>query len=289
MKNKTSKVAVMSREKPANRTPFWIGMSLTLFAIAMMLCLLASPAKAANWQTPAAAMKVASATTPTTRATITSAPKFFQVTADDVGTAVSKAMKSQGLESDVTATMNPSQSKVIYSADHPLKLAIHGLQIDPEAKLWQAQAYIIAGNKTEAVKPVSGRYDATTRVPVLTRQLRQGDVIERGDIEFKTLAQRQLRKDTVTDVKSLIGQSPSRIISPGRPIRVSEVSQPVMVKKGQTVAMHYTTPYMSIRTSGQALEDGAKGSLIRVKNNTSEKAISARVVAAGRVEVNNSL
>ena len=39
---------------------------------------------------------------------------------------------------------------------------------------------------------------------------------------------------------------------------------------------------------GIALQDGAKGEMIRVKNDKSEKAVSGRVVANGRVEVNTT-
>lgn len=248
---------------------------------------------AGNWQTPAEAVNIAAVETApaaavvATPATITGQPEFFQITNDDITAAVAEELQAQGIGKGVTATMSPVSGKIFHAANHKLKVAIHALQIDTDAKLWQAQAYVLNGTQTETVKPIAGRYDATVRVPVLTRQLRQGDVIEQGDIEYRTLPERQLRKDTVTDVESILGQSPRRIISSGRPVRSSEITQPTMVKKGQMVEVHYTTPYMMIRTSGEALEDGARNALIRVKNSKTEKAITARVVAAGRVEANS--
>jgi flagella basal body P-ring formation protein FlgA len=124
-------------------------------------------------------------------------------------------------------------------------------------------------------------------VPTVTRQLQRGDVIEASDLSTKRLPERVLRKDTVTEASMLIGQSPQRVISPDRPIRTSEIASPRLIKKGDAVEMTYTTPYMSIRTQGQALEDGSAGSLIRVKNAKSERAVSARVVGAGHVELNS--
>lgn len=249
---------------------------------ALVTLIFSGVAHAANWQTPSG-IKIAASDS-----TISTMPqKFFQVTNDDVAAAVAKQMQDEGFRQSVTATVNPGIGPVIHSADHPLKLAIHGLQVDPDAKLWQAQAYVISGNTTETVKPVAGRFDATMQVPVLTRQLQSGDVIEKTDLELRPVPERQLRKDTVTDMSSLLGQSPRRIISPNRPIRLSEVSQPVVIKKGQAVEMLYTTPYMHIRATGEALENGATGALIRVKNSKSEKAVSGRVVSAGVVELNN--
>lgn len=249
---------------------------------------LANTAQAANWRTPAEAMQLAAMDQPASAddaATLTRQPEFFQITSDDVSNAVVAQMQAQGFDQKVDATVTPA-TPVIYSADHPLKVAIHALQIDTDAKIWQAQAYILADGKTETVKPVAGRYDTAMTVPVLKRPLSKGDIIAVEDIELKTLPERQLRKDTITATADLIGHSPSRGVSANRPLRTAEIGQPVLIKKGQLVEMHYTTPYMNIRTSGEALEDGAKDALIRVKNTKSEKAISARVVASGKVEVN---
>lgn len=255
-----------------------------LFAAYLAVAVPVNSAMAADWkpvnQTPVAAAQVQSS--------ITEMPdRYFKITAEDVGQEVVRQMQAQGFKQKVNAIVTPAANQVIYAADHPLKLAVHALQVDSNAQLWQAQAYIISGSTTESVKPVSGRYEAMVTVPVLKRQLRQGDVIEQGDIEMHEVTERQLRKDSITDVKQLVGLSPRRIISADRPIRLKEISQPIVIKKGQAVEMTYSTPYMRIRTTGIALEDGSAGDLIRVKNDKNDKALSARVAGAGHVEANN--
>lgn len=277
--------------KKLTKKPYII--ALATFAITGIIY--ATSAQAANWKTPVEAVQFAAMesgnSTPAADATIGAMPKqkYFQISNDDVAAAVATQMQNQGMGEKIIATMNPLPSPVLYAADHPLKLAIHGLQVDTEAKLWQGQAYILSANKTETVKPVAGRYDAAIRVPVLTRQLRTGDIIEERDLTMKTFPERQLRKDTITSSADLIGQSPRRIISADRPMRTAEITHPTVIKKGDLVEMNYSTPYMHIRTTGEALEDGAKGGLIRVKNSKSDKAISARVTAPGQVEVNAEL
>jgi len=251
---------------------------LTLIA-AMML---ANTAQAANWQTAAADV-----VSPAATGSISTKSSYFQITSDDVTREVARQIAGQGVRQEVQATMSPATTTIIHAADHPLTLAVHGLQVDPDAQLWQAQAYILANGRTESVKPIAGRYEGTMRVPVLTRQFKRGDVITVSDIELRSVAERQLRKDTIDNTAALVGQSPVRMISAGRPIRAAEISRPAVVKKGQLVQMHYTTPYMTIRTTGEALEDGSTGSLIRVKNTKSEKAVSARVTSEGNVEVNS--
>ena len=219
--------------------------------------------------------------------TSVSESSYFNITAADISKAVAEQIQLQAVETKADVSMAAGSPQVLYSADHPLKLTIHALQIDPQSKRWQAQAYILSGGKTETVKPVSGTYVALIDVPVLTRQLGRGDVIEQADLGTKSIPDRLMRKDIVTDAKQLLGQSPRAIISANRPIRSTEVNSPLLIKKGQAVSMTYTNKYMSLKTTGVALQDGALGEMIRVKNDKSEKAVSGRVAAAGRVEVNS--
>lgn len=276
---------LLSNTEPlSRRISTMCGCAMRLIA---MLVLGALPAHAANWQNAAEVAQLASAQQPGMAATA-STGSYFQITKQDVAEAVAKQMQQQGLHKQAAATLDAGIPSVLYGANHPLSLRIHALQVDTQAQRWQAQAYIMNASATEVVKPIAGRFDATLNVPVLSRQLRDGDVIEAHDLVIRTVPERQLRKDAITDRAQLIGKSPLRIISAGRPIRLAEVSAPKVITKGQVVEMYYTTPHMSIHTTGEALEDGAPGQLIRIKNSTSDKAISARVVAAGKVEVNSA-
>ncbi len=260
---------------------------LTLAALAVVA--FAASARAA-WETPnASTLTLAQQTTnsaPQLRATISD--PFYKITARDVGLAVAEQLQAQGIEHKVEATLAAGTPSVLYSSDHALKISLHALQVDPSSKRWQGQVHFMSGGKTESVRPIAGTYTALIDVPVVTRQLSKMDVIEASDISLVPFAERLLRKDTITDPKQLIGLSPRNGISPNRPIHSAEVSAPLVVKRGDLVEMAYNTPYIHIKTTGIALEDGAKGATIRVKNQKSQLAVSARVEAAGRVTVDNN-
>lgn len=260
------------------------------FAAYLLIALPANIAMAADWQSPAQIAALNDSLTPqATSITVTSTPiqqDYFQITYEDVASEVAKQLADQGVEKKARATTMPANSPVLYSANHPLKLTLQALQIDPATRQWQAQAYIIAAGKTEAVKPISGHYEGVVTVPVLTHQLRAGDLIEASDLTSRDLPRRSVRKDTITDPAMLIGNSPRGTISGARPIRSTEISAPVVIKKGDLVDMSYTTPYMSIKATGVAMEDGEQGGSVRVKNEKTEKTITGRVIAAGKVEVN---
>jgi flagellar basal body P-ring formation protein FlgA len=260
-------------------------------ALALLLMVVApiAPATAA-WQTPGTPTSVIAVAQaiPPVGITTTVNPSYFNITADDVSKAIAEQLQLQAVEKKADVSLIAGTPSILYSADHPLKISIHALQIDTQSRRWQAQAYILAAGKTETVKPVSGSYIPLVDVPVLKRQLAKTDVIEEKDLGSKAIPDRFVRKDTVTDAKLLIGQSPRSIISADRPIRQGEISSPILIKKGQSVQLTYTNPYMSLKATGVALQDGAAGDMIRVKNDKSEKAVGGRVVANGRVEVNTT-
>jgi flagellar basal body P-ring formation protein FlgA len=261
--------------------------SFRLIAL-LSICVLA-PAANASWQTPGAPVQVMaqSQAVPPVGITTSISQAYFNITSEDVSKAVAAQLQLQAIVPKADVSLSAGSPATLYSADHPLKLVVHALQVDTQARRWQGQANILANGKTETVRPISGIYTALIDVPVLTKQLGRTDVVEASDISIKSVSERLIRKDTVTDAKQLIGQSPRATISTNRPIRVSEISAPIVIKKGDTVQMTFTNPFMSIKTSGIALADGAKGEMIRVKNEKSERAVSGRVAAAGRVEVNN--
>lgn len=259
----------------------------TLFVVSALVGM-SLPAHAA-WQTPSASTvaEQQSQSASGLTATISKPNPFYKITTTDVGNAVAEQLQTQGVETKAEVILAPGTPNPLYSSDHSVNVTIHTLQIDTATKRWQAQAYFVAGGKTESVVPISGSYGTMVEVPVVTKQFNRGDVIEEKDIQMRSMPERQLRKDTVLNTKELIGQSPRAGISPNRPIHAQEITAPIVIKRGDLVEMSYNTPYIHIKATGVALEDGALGKFIRVKNQKSERAISAQVTSAGRVSVNN--
>lgn len=260
----------------------------TLFLFLLLALAAFAPALAA-WETPGVPTQQLAEirNLPTPGITATVRTPSFTITSTDVADAVKKQLIAENIATNAEVKMQIGAPEVLYSADHPVKLTLHALQVDPASKRWQAQAYILGNGKTESVKPISGVYTALVEVPVLKHTIGRGSVIEESDIVTLSLAERLVRKETVTEAKDLIGKAPRMGISANRPIQQTELAAPIVIKRGELVEMEFSTPYMKIKTTGIALEDGAAGLPIRVKNQKSERAVSARVVSAGRVTVNS--
>jgi len=210
---------------------------------------------------------------------------LFRLSYAQAEEAVSAALTDKGAAEKVAAFINGRMDDALYSYGKPITVAVRGLQFDKISGRWSANLLMVAEGEVVTAMPAGGRFDILAEIPMLKRNIKNGEVIETKDIEIRDIAQSQVRSDTVTDIASLIGKSPAHTISAARPIRVHEIEVPPVVRKNSVVRMRYTSPGMEISTSGQAMEDGSKGTLINVKNLASKKIVQAVVDDIASVSV----
>lgn len=65
---------------------------------------------------------------------------------------------------------------------------------------------------------------------------------------------------------------------------MAELAKPSIVKKNDNVTVQFRNSMMELKTLGEAMEDGAKGDIIRIRNKDSHQPIQARILAAGLAE-----
>ena len=93
------------------------------------------------------------------------------------------------------------------------------------------------------------------------------------------------RNEYVKDIAEVNGLVPHRFIRAGSPVTLSYFQQPVAVNHGQHV--NIIVNYRGIRAvaKGIVMTRGRIGSLVKVKNETSERILTAKVIDAQTVEV----
>lgn len=93
------------------------------------------------------------------------------------------------------------------------------------------------------------------------------------------------RNEYVKDVSEVAGLVPHRFIRAGSPVVKSYFQQPVAVNAGQRV--NIIINYRGVRATarGIVMTRGRIGALVKVKNETSEKILTARVIDSQTVEV----
>lgn len=232
-----------------------------------------------------AAARIADAFAGTTPPVVNGKAYLFPLFYHDAEEVISRALADRGAGEKIRATMNGRKSDPMFYYSGPMTVETRGLTFDAAARHWTANILIVSGGEVITALPAAGRFDEMAEVPVLRRAIRNGDVIRADDVEIRDIPAGQIRGDTITDLAGLVGKSPARSISANRPVRGHEIGQPAMVKKNSVVQMRYFSPGMEITTTGQALDDGAQGGLVTVRNLTSKKVVQAVVEGEGVVSV----
>lgn len=119
---------------------------------------------------------------------------------------------------------------------------------------------------------------AVTAAPVRPNQpLTDADVtLERRDITHIA--------DAVGDASQAIGQSPRRSLRAGEVLRTGQLAAPIIVKRGDQVMMVARHEGIEVSMAGEALDAGARGAVVRVRNAASGQVVRMRVTGTGTVE-----
>ncbi|MFO1241936.1 MAG: flagellar basal body P-ring formation chaperone FlgA [Rickettsiales bacterium] len=209
----------------------------------------------------------------------------FQFTLDDAEEALSGMLQEQGIADHIKATVGSARNPILYKYGKPFSVAIKTLKFDADKRTFSANLFFMDSGDVLSAKPISGSYTEMVEVPMLKQSLSKGQEITEDNIYTKLLPTSRLRADTVTDSETLIGKTPRRAISDNRPIRKLELMSPSIMEKGSVVTMRYQTPFMTISTTGEALQPGSEGDMIRVKNTESNITVSAKVISDSEVLV----
>ena len=127
------------------------------------------------------------------------------------------------------------------------------------------------------------RATITAKVAVTSVPVTANTPLQAGDVE---LARRDVTMvaDSIASLPAALGQSSRRSLRAGEVLRQGQLASPVLVKRGAPVNIVARQEQVQVSMDGVAMDPGAQGEVIRVRNATSGTVIRARVVEAGVVE-----
>ena len=132
---------------------------------------------------------------------------------------------------------------------------------------------------------VMGKYEKLRQVPVLSRRVNKNETILAEDITYQDVNEKILSRGIITDENKIIGKGANRPINIGKPITAQMLTAPIVISKGSSVKAIYKSELLTIENSAVAMEDGAMGATIRLKNENSNKVIRGKVTAENTVEL----
>ncbi|WP_457624720.1 flagellar basal body P-ring formation chaperone FlgA [Persephonella sp.] len=139
---------------------------------------------------------------------------------------------------------------------------------------------VISGGKIVDRINISVRYRQFADVVFAKRDILKGETIT---IEDVIVRKTEKKAGYITDIKSVIGARAKTNIPSGKPLKVSMVEPDYPVKKRSYVKVIYDRNGIKIEITGIALENGLKGQVIKVKNPSTGKVLSCRVLGKDTV------
>jgi flagella basal body P-ring formation protein FlgA len=109
------------------------------------------------------------------------------------------------------------------------------------------------------------------------RSLAAGEILQPSDIVWSKVA--AAAGDAAPSADSVIGLAERRPVREGDPVMSHDVTAPIVIKAGDTVAVTYADDGMILTMTGRAMTTAAAGDTLNVQNTTSKKLIE--VVASG--------
>ena len=132
---------------------------------------------------------------------------------------------------------------------------------------------------------ISGEVADVIELPVAVTRLAAGAIPGPDDVRMARIHVTTVHAEVARDPAMVIGMQLKRQIPAGVPIPISELMQPTQITRGEPVRLQLQVGGLSLAGQGMALESGASGERIRVRNVSSQAVLEAEVVGPGVVRV----
>lgn len=130
------------------------------------------------------------------------------------------------------------------------------------------------------------RAKVNARVVVMAKDVPAGRVIQDDDVELDA-RDVTVVPDAVSDPQVVTGFASKRSLRTGQVVSQRALLTPVLVQRGQSVAIEASNGGITVNVPGEAMDTGRAGETVRVRNVGSGKVIRARVIDAGKVAPEN--
>lgn len=114
--------------------------------------------------------------------------------------------------------------------------------------------------------------------------IERGQILEADLLVMKKFNIANQHGDMIFNPNEVIGMTAKRTLGAFKPIILSQLQQPLLVKRDQDVTIVSQIGEITAQTSGVALKNGHKGDVIKVRNAQSQRVISAAVEDTGIVK-----
>lgn len=204
------------------------------------------------------------------------------VSAKQVKHLISTALRDQDIMERFELSLDgESENGVEFPKGTDTDFDVVNLDYDRHARRFTATLR----TKDDIKRAVTGTLETLVAVPVLKERRRQGEIIDAYDVDFIDMRESALQSDFILNADAIVGMTPRRQILSDVPLKVRELVAPQIIDRGDTVTMIIKTGGMTLTSQGKATQAGAKGEVIRVINERSNRALEAVIYGERTVMV----
>jgi flagella basal body P-ring formation protein FlgA len=198
--------------------------------------------------------------------------------------AVRAALVAQGAAPDcdiVIPGFNPPIVPVA-GASAPL---ITQLEFDRDLGRFTAMLSVTGDGMEPISTRLSGEVADVIELPVAVTRLTAGSIAGPDDIRMVRVHVTSVHTEVARDPAMVIGMQLKLQMQAGVPIPLSNLMQPTQINRGDAVRLQLQVGDLWLTGQGMALESGAVGDRIRVRNVSSQAVLEAEVIKPGEVRV----
>ncbi|MCE0503894.1 MULTISPECIES: flagellar basal body P-ring formation chaperone FlgA [unclassified Roseivivax] len=174
-------------------------------------------------------------------------------------------------ELTVTMTTAPIEEAMLLSA----------FWIDRKSGQFLANALTEGGEEVR----LGGYAIATVPVAVPVRQILPGEILTEADLRVISLPRARVGSFALTDRDKLIGMEVRSLLTTGRAVMAQAVQEPLVIRRGQSVAIRLNDGRLVLSAPGRALRDAHAGEEIKVVNTVSNTTVTGYATKNGDVEI----
>lgn len=212
------------------------------------------------------------------------------ITVKRAGRVVTKAEIQNAIESYLHTTNNDMTIQNIDYADTlgvppgQIQLAVDTLtSLTPGKRAAQIIASLDGIEVARGTIPLM--VDEYRQIPVARRGVPKGSVVTDADVYMARFNTALVPTDAVEDASTLVGLEATHDIASGEVFRNTKLSMPKLIEAGAKVTMQFKSELFEATASGIALESGAVGQEIKIRNDSSKKIVNGIVTPEGLVRV----
>lgn len=123
------------------------------------------------------------------------------------------------------------------------------------------------------------------KIVTVKMQVDRGGMVNINNLKLIDYNRKKVPNSLITKIEDAEGLQALRTLRPGMQLRYSYLREKPMIVKNKTIKVIYNVPGIQLVSDAQALQDGQKGDIIKIKNIKSNKILTAEVIKENTVKV----